>query len=272
MKSPRLSSVLVGLLGLLWLCPMYLIVVNASKPPAEYGSVSPWLPSQTFDLLGNMATAVERARFDRSILSTLLYAIASPTVAVLIGAALGYAIVALRLRHGFFWFFLTFGGTVIPVQMLLMPLFVGYARSGLYDTNVGMILVYVAWTLPFSAFVMRNFFTGIAYQTFEAAVMDGAGVWRTFWRIYLPMSASALVAVFILQSVAVWNELLLGLTLSQSNDVRTLMPSLVGLQGAYGGSSMTVVLAGGLMVSLPTVILFLCTQKFFTRGLSLGQY
>ena len=131
-------------------------------------------------------------------------------LAVLIGAAAGYAIVALRLRHGFVWFVFIFGGTIFPLQMVLMPLFSGYASSGLYDTRAGMILIYTAISVPFSAFVMRNFFTGIARSVFEAAIVDGGGLFRIFRSIYLPMAASALAAIFILQATFVWNDLLLG--------------------------------------------------------------
>ena len=138
--------------------------------------------------------------------------------------------------------------------MILMPLFSGYADSGLYDTRVGMIIVYTAISVPFSAFVMRNFFTGIARSVFEAAIVDGGGLFRIFRSIYLPMAGSALAAIFILQATFVWNDLLLGLTLSQSDSVRPIMPALTGLQSTYGGAALPTVLAGGLLVSLPTVI------------------
>jgi len=198
--------------------------------------------------------------------------VVGPGLAVLVGAAAGFAIVALRLRHGFVWFVVIFAATVLPMQMLLMPLFIGYVETGLYDTRTGMILVYTVISVPFAAFVMRNFFTGIAHQVFEAAVMDGASAWRIFWRIYLPMSTSALVAVFILQATLIWNDLLLGLTLTQSAGTRPVMTALSALQSTYGGSTMPTVLAGGLLVSVPTVVLFLLTQRVFTRGLALGQF
>lgn len=156
--------------------------------------------------------------------------------------------------------------------MVLMPLFIGYVDADIYDTRLGLILIYTVISVPFSAFVMRNFFSGISYSLFEAATLDGASTWTTFWRIYLPMSTSALFAVFILQATFVWNDLLLGLTLSQSETVRPVMPALAALQSTYGGSTMPVVLAGGLIVSLPTVALFLATQRFFAKGLALGQF
>ncbi len=265
-------QIVLGVLGLIWLVPVYLLIANASKRPEVFGEYSVWQPGDLGGLLSNMADAWDRGRLSLGTASTALYAVSAPLLAVIIGAAAGYAIVALRLRFGFFWFVVIFASTVFPLQMILMPLFVGYAETGLYNTRTGMILVYTVIAVPFSAFVMRNFFSGIAHHVFEAALMDGASTWRIFWRIYLPMSVPALVAIFILQATFIWNDLLLGLTLSQSESVRPVIAALSALQSTYGGSAMSTVLAGGLLVSLPTVILFLATQRAFTRGLSLGQF
>ncbi len=267
-----LRPIVLGVLGLIWLAPLYLLLVNASKPMAEYAADAVWKPVSDFALFDNFSGAWETAGLGDAVMSTLLYSVVSPILAVLIGAAIGFAIVALNLRHSFFWFVLVFGGTIFPLQMLLVPLFVGYNEAGIFDSQLGMILVYTAISVPFSALVMRNFLGGIAHQVFEAAVVDGASTLRIFWRIYLPMSASALVAVFILQATFVWNDLLLGLVLSQSDGVRPLMTALSSMQSTYGGSQLPTVLAGGLLVSLPTVVLFLSTQRYFTRGLNLGQF
>ncbi|MEV0650795.1 carbohydrate ABC transporter permease [Phytomonospora sp. NPDC050363] len=263
------TTVLI-VLGLVWLLPVYLLLINASKAPEGFTSKESWIPTD-FSLFSNIGDAMRLSGLGESVLSTLVYAVVSPTIAVLVGAAAGFAIVALRLRHGFAWFVLIFGGTVFPIQMIILPLFDAYSRVSLFDTRLGMIIVYTAISIPFSAFVMRNFFTGIGHNVFEAAVLDGASTWRIFTRVYLPMASSALVAIFILQATFIWNDLLLGLTLSQSDDVRPIVTSLAGMQSTYGGAQMATVLAGGLLVSLPTVVLFLFTQKFFARGLALGQ-
>lgn len=265
-------QVVLAVVGLIWLVPVYLLIANASKRPELFGDYSVWQPGDLGGLFSNMADAWGRGRLSLGMLSTALYAIVSPALAVVLGAAAGFSIVALRLRKGFFWFVLIFASTVFPLQMILMPLFVGYAQTGLYNTRTGMILIYTVISTPFAAFVMRNFFSGIAHHVFEAALMDGASAWRIFWRIYLPMSGPALVAIFILQATFVWNDLLLGLTLSQDETVRPVIAALSALQSTYGGSAMSTVLAGGLLVSIPTVALFLGTQRAFTRGLALGQF
>lgn len=260
------------LLGLVWLAPVYLLLVNASRPAAGYDAERLWLPHSDFGFADNLRTAWDRVDLGQSILSSVIYSALSPALAVLVGAAAGFAIVVLRLRAGFWWFMFIFGGTVFPFQMLIIPLFLGYSRAGLYDSRTGLVLAYTVILVPFAAFVMRNFFTGIAYTIFEAARVDGASIWRIFWRLYLPMSLPALSAIFILECTLIWNDLLIGLTLSQSSEVRPIMTAVAALQSAYGGSTVPVVLASGVVVSLPMVVLFLATQRLFAKGLSLGQY
>lgn len=270
--SQTLRKAVLIVMGVIWMMPIYLMLANASKSTDQYGVLSVWLFGGLEGIRDNFAEAWTRGRISDGVASTAIYAIVSPLIAVIIGAMAGYAMIALRLKHTFAWFVLIFSSTVFPLQMVLMPLFIGYVDTNLYDTRLGMVIIYTVISVPFSAFVMRNFFSGVSYSLFEAATIDGASAWRTFWRIYLPMSTSALFAVFILQATFVWNDLLLGLTLSQSESVRPVMPALSALSSTYGGSTMPVVLAGGLIVSLPTVILFLATQRFFAKGLSLGQF
>jgi multiple sugar transport system permease protein len=270
--SRKLQYALLAVLGLLWLVPLYLVLVNAVKPGIGFNPNTVWIPSGEFAFVDNVVQALDSSGFGRGVVSTALYSVASPALSVLVGAAAGFGIVALRLRHGLVWFVVIFAGTIFPLQMLLMPLFVGYARSGLFDTRGGMILIYTALGIPFAAFLMRNFFSGIARSVFEAAVIDGATSWRIFSRIYLPMASSALVAVFILQAVSVWNDLLLGLVLTQSPDARPIMTALTGLQSVYGDATPPVLLAGALVASFPTIAIFLAAQRFFSRGLSLGQF
>ncbi|GAA2210326.1 carbohydrate ABC transporter permease [Nonomuraea monospora] len=260
------------LLGLIWLGPTYLLLVNAARPADAYDPASAWVPSGEFALLDNFARAVEGADLGGSLVSTALYSVVSPLLGVLVGALAGYVIVVLRLRHGFWWFLLIFGGTVFPSQMLLVPLFVGFSDAGLYDTRLGLILIYTAINVPLAAFVLRNYYAGVAFSIFEAARMDGASTFRVFWRIYLPMSVPALTAVFILEFTFIWNDLIFGLTLTTTEDVRPVMTAIAGLMtDVYAGTPVPVGLAAGLVVSLPTVVLFLATQRLFARGLSLGS-
>ncbi|RSN61722.1 carbohydrate ABC transporter permease [Actinomadura sp. WAC 06369] len=265
--------VILVVLGLAWLFPTYLVVANAVRPAEDYDASDAVSPPASIGLFDNIAAAWERTDVGATLLSTLMYSIVSPAIAVLLGALAGYAIVVLRLRHGFLWFVVIFAGTVVPFQMLLIPLFVGYSRVSMYDSQLGLVIVYTAISVPLAALVMRNFFGGVAVSIFEAARLDGASTFRIFWRIYLPLSSAALAAVFILEFTYVWNDLLFGLTLSQSETVRPVWAELSALTtDVYAGTPVPIALAAGLVVSLPTVVLFLATQRLFTRGLTLAQF
>lgn len=268
----HLRKIILIVLGIVWLIPIYLMVINAAKLSANYGNATVWIPTDLSGLIDNFKAALDRGRIAQGLTSTFIYAVVSPLIAVIIGAMAGFAIVALKVKRAFMWFVIIFSATVFPIQMVLMPLFMGYVSAGIFDTRLGMILIYTVISVPFSAFVLRNFFSGVAHHVYEAAQVDGANPFQIFFRIYLPMSKSALFAVFILQATFIWNDLLLGLSLSQSAEVRPVMTTLAAMQSTYGGSTMPVVLAGGLLVSIPTIVLFLLTQRYFTQGLALGQY
>ncbi|WP_221584784.1 carbohydrate ABC transporter permease [Microbacterium sp. G2-8] len=274
MISRILRYGILAVIGILWLLPIYLLLANASKLTSEYSGLTLWSPGNLPALLSNIVAVFTTTDVPTGLLTTFLYALVAPIVAVVLGAGVGYAVIALKLRNGFFWFFVVFCGTIFPLQMLIIPLFAAYTQIGMFDTFVGMAIVYSVVSVPFSAFVMRNFFSGIAETVFEAAVVDGAGPFRIFTRIYLPMSRSALVVVFILQATWVWNDFLLALVLTQSAETRPVMPLLQALQaGAEGGGApFTIMLTAGLLVSIPTGLLFMFAQRFFQKGLALGQY
>ena len=271
--SRTVRTVVLALLGLVWLLPIYLLVANAGKTPAAYSGDELWSPGSLAGLVSNLVSVFTTTDVPSGLGVTVLYATVAPLVAVALGATIGFAVIVLKLKHGFFWFFVVFCGTVFPLQLMVIPWFDVYARIGLFDTRTGMLLIYAIVATPFSAFVMRNFFSGIAESVFEAAVVDGASPRRIFTRIFLPMSTSALVVVFILQATWVWNDLLLSLILTQSPNTRPVMPLLNALQSVEGGGpGFTVILTGALVVSIPTAFLFMLTQRFFQRGLALGQY
>jgi multiple sugar transport system permease protein len=258
----------VVVLIVVWILPLYLVLVNAATPSGEYAEKQIWALPTSFGLLENMVTAWRTANLGPSVFSTLLYAVVGAAAAVLVAALAAFAIIALRVRHGFAWFMLIYSGTIFPFQMYLGPLFDGYSKSGLYDTRIGLLLLYTAIAIPFATFVLRNHFSGIPIELSEAARLDGAPSRTVFWRIYMPLSTNALAAVFVFQFTWIWNEFLFGLTLSRSPDVRPIMTALAALQGQYASTSIPVVLAGALAVSVPTLVLFIVLQRLFVQALA----
>lgn len=261
-------NAVVGLIVLIWLVPTYLIVVNAFTPSKEYTGAPRWWFA-TWDIFSNISAAFSAAHVGQGMLNSLLYAVVGGLIAVLAAALAAFGVAVVPIKRPAVWFWLIFIGTVLPLQTFLAPLFNGYAGLSLYDTQYGMILVYAALAVPFAFFVTRNFMLTIPSEISEAARIDGAGWWTMLLRVHLPLARGALVAAFIFQFTWIWNDLLFGITLSISSNVRPVMATLADLSGAYSTAGPPVILAGALVASLPTIVLFFAAQRFFVNSLRL---
>jgi ABC-type glycerol-3-phosphate transport system permease component len=257
------------ILGVFWLAPLVILAMNAFKTPHEFLFSSGLAPPHSLSLFTNIAHAWAKG-LSSGFFNSLLYGAVASVTAAILAALAAYGIVRLRIPHGLFWFLLIYSGTVFPFQMYLIPLFNMYLNTGLYDTRIGMIAFYTAITIPFCTFVMRGFFLTVPWQIQEAASLDGANSWTIFWRIMFPMARAPVILLILIQFTWVWNDLLFGLVLSKSDDVRPVMVALVGMQGIYGATDGPSVIAATLIGSAPTLILFLLLQRYFVRGLTLG--
>ena len=270
-QQARRSAIFVIALvvTLFWLVPIFILVMNSLKMPQEYlmgGSLA--LP-QEFHLLENVARAWQKG-LRAGLVNSFIYGLLGASGAVILASLAAYGIVRLKIPRGLFWFLLIYSGTVFPFQMYLIPLFEMYLQSGLYDTRLGMIAFYIAICIPFCVFVMRGFFLTVPWELQEAAALDGANSWQTFWRILMPMAKAPVVLLLLIQFTWIWNDLLFGLILTKSTAVRPIMVTLAGMQGIYGASDGPSIIASTLMASAPTLLLFLFLQRYFVQGLTLG--
>ncbi|MZD06946.1 ABC transporter permease subunit [Streptomyces sp. SID5785] len=265
-----LRTAAVSVLALLWLVPTWLLVVNALVPADRYSGSPHWLPSD-FALFDNMTQAWDKAELGPAMGNSLLYAVVSAVAAAVLAGFAAFATVIMPVRHRTLWFWLIYSGTLLPLQVFIRPLFLSYATSSLYDTQTGLVLIYTAIAIPFAFFVMRNYALTLPREVVEAARMDGASWWRVFWQIHVPLTRSAMIAVFVFQFVAVWNDLMFGITLVTSRNIRPVMAALADLQGNYSNVGPPIVLAGALLVSLPTLVLFFSAQRFFISSLKIHR-
>ncbi|GGY08003.1 permease [Streptomyces minutiscleroticus] len=255
-------------LAVLWLVPTWLLVVNALVPAGSYSGSPHWLP-RDFGLFDNMSQAWDRARLGPAFGNSLLYAVVSALAAVAVATLAAFATIVMPVKRQVLWFWVIYSGTLLPLQVFIRPLFLSYAETSLYDTQIGLVLIYTAIAVPFAFFVMRNYALTLPREVVEAARMDGASWWRVFWNIHVPLSRSAMIAVFVFQFVAVWNDLMFGITLTTSRNIRPVMAALADLQGNYSNVGPPIVLAGALLVSLPTLVLFFSAQRFFISSLKM---
>jgi len=157
----------------------------------------------------------------------------------------------------------------IPIVVLIVPLFVLYTRLRLMSSYQGMILMYAAVCLPFSVYLLTNFFKTIPDEIMEAAVIDGAPVFRILTRVVIPLSGPPIVTLIVVNAVWVWNELLLALVFLPKDGLRTLMVGITVFKSKFN-LDISVTMAGLLLTTLPIVVLYIVFQKFFIRGLTEG--
>lgn len=146
-----------------------------------------------------------------------------------------------------------------------------YISTGLYDTLWGMILFYIAICIPFCTFIFRNYFLTLPEDILEAARLDGCSNFKAYWKIYMPLSKPAIAVLFLFQFTWVWNDLMFGMVLTRSINVRPTMVGLAQLQGFRAGSGTDIpsLMAGAIAASAPTILLFVFLRRYFIEGMHL---
>ncbi|HEY3682253.1 MAG TPA: carbohydrate ABC transporter permease [Streptosporangiaceae bacterium] len=157
---------------------------------------------------------------------------------------------------------------MIPCEALVIPLFLMVKEVGLYDKLPGVIAVYVGTTLPFAIWMLRGFVAAVPRELEEAAAIDGAGWFRTFWRILFPLVAPGLVATSIFSFISAWNDLVFALTLL--GDSHYTMP--VALEYFFGRDTNNwgAIMAASTLMTIPVIVFFLFVQRRMVTGLTSG--
>ena len=191
------------------------------------------------------------------------------TIGQMLSAALaGYAFARLQFRGREKWFSLVLATMMVPVQVTIVPVFMLIRGMGLSDTLLALILPAVP--TAFGTFLMRQYFLGLPVELGEAASIDGAGPWRTFFSVYAPLAMPGMAIVGILAFNFHWNEFFRPLILTISEQNFTLPLGLVSLQGHLGTGSISVVLAGVVLSMIPALVVFVFGQRPLREGLTAG--
>jgi multiple sugar transport system permease protein len=262
--------VLAVLLGALWIVPFYYAVVTVFKSTADYAGGGPLaLPTAVTPILGNVGAAWQQTQMGVGMANSLLYGVVGAASAVFFAAMAGYALARIVFPGRTPWFMAIFSGTIFPFQIYLIPLFQMYARVGLFNTRLGMLLAYVAICIPFPTLVLKNYMAEIPRELDEAARIDGASHPHIFASVILPNCTGPLVALFLLQFTWIWNDLIFSMVLTQDASKRSVMNALMVFQGNYAGTTPNLVITAATLASLPTVLVFLLLRRYFMHGLSL---
>lgn len=259
---------LLGLYALIIVVPL-LVVFGGSFKTTQELFASPFGPPASPDL-----TNYARVLSDQDLLgvlgnSALVVAVSVP-VTLLLAAMTAYAVTRLAGWPGRIIFALFAIGLAVPAQAMMIPQYVQFDRLGLRNSLTGLMLVNIVVTLPVAVFILTGFMRTLPRELHEAADLDGAGPWRSFTRIVLPLSAPSLAATAVFLLVMHWNDLLYPLLFIDDPGKRTLPLALLDFQGEYL-TDYPLLFTGVVVASVPMVLAYAFLQRHFVAGITAGS-
>lgn len=274
--SRILIYLIVSLIAVAWLAPLAVVVLNSLRTNEEIaqGSMIGWPQHLAF---GNYAVAWSGfcvaetcAGIRPYMLNSALVTIPATIFSTLLGAVAGYAVSLWRFRGDGWIYGIVTLGIFLPQQMRLLPWTIVLRDTGLMNTLTGLVVIHTIQGLSFTTLFCRNYYVAIPQELIRAARIDGAGFFRIFWRIILPLSPPILVVTVIWQFTHIWNEFLYGVTFTTGQQ-QPVTAALIALSAAVADIPQHGVQSAAVMIAaLPTLLIYLIGGKYFVRGLTAG--
>ena len=280
-RRPRrvlLHAFLIGI-SLLWLFPLLWTVYTSFRPygeTAENGYVS----IATSLTLDNYVNAWDQGRIPMRFLNTIIILIPAVILVLLLASAIAFAVSRFSFRFNLILLMLFTAGNLLPAQVIITPLYRMFLALPLpgflstngvwYDQYFGIMMIHIAFQLGFCTFVLSNYMKTIPKELTEAALVDGASVFRTFWQVILPLCKPPLAALATLEVTFIYNDFFWALVLMFTGDKRPVTSSLNDLQGQFFADN-NLLAAGAIIIAAPTLIVYFVLQRQFVRGLTLGS-
>jgi multiple sugar transport system permease protein len=264
---------------ILFLLPIAYALYTSLRPfsdTAENGYVS---IAHHFTL-DNYKVAWTEAELPHYYLNTLLITVPAILITLFLASMVAFGVSRYSWRFNLTLLIIFTAGNLLPTQVIITPLYRLYleiplpefmSSSGtLYDSYWGIILIHVAFQVGFCVFVLSNFMRTLPIELTEAALMDGASVWRQYWQVIMPLCRAPLAALATLEFTFIYNDFFWAIVLMQTGSKRPITSALAGLQGAFFTNN-NLVAAACLVAALPTLIVYFILQKQFIGGLTLGS-
>jgi len=261
-----------------WLFPLLWAVYTALRPYADtlqHGYVS--LPSSLS--VDNFVNAWNQGNFPQHYLNSAIVAIPGVIVTLLVASMVAFAVSRFSWRFNLLVLMLFTAGNLLPQQVIIVPIYRLYLLLGvpvplssnglMYDQYLGIFLIHVVFQTGFCVFVLSNYMKTLPQELTEAALVDGASVWRIWWNVTMPLCRPALAALATLEFTFIYNDFFWALMLMKTGDMRPMTAALQNLKGQFF-SDFNLLAAGALFAAIPTIIVYFVLQRQLVRGLTLG--
>jgi len=263
-------SILVILVAVAWLVPTLGLLITSFRPQADIAASGWWrilaAPRFTLDNYGGVLTA---RHFINNFINSFIITVPSTVLPIVVAALAAYSFSWLHFRGRNLVFLFIVALLVLPLQETWVPVLRMHSKLGLTGHFPAIWLAHTAYGLPFAIFLLRNFFSELPRELFEAAKVDGVTEYGIFRSIVLPLSVPALASLGIFQFVWVWNDLMNALVLLQDLKKFPLTVAIQSLLGSYGSEWNLLASGAFISMSIPLLVFFLL-QRYFVQGLTAG--
>ena len=273
------GSVFMIAVCIAWLLPVLFALYVSFRPypeTSQYGYVS--LPHHlTFE---NYVNAWSQSDMLRFFGNSVLITIPAVALTLLLASMVAFVVTRVNIKVNLALLLLFTAGNLLPQQVIITPLYRLYlliplpaflSSSGyLYDSYTGLIVINVAFQIGFCVFVLSNYMRTIPGEMYEAAEVDGAGLWARYWRMTMPLCRPALAALATLLTTWIYNDFFWAITLISTGGKRPVTSALANLQGQFV-SNQNLIAAAAMIVAVPTLVVYLLLQRQFVAGLTLGS-
>ena len=252
--------------------PVLWMVSTAFKPNTEIFSTTPKpLPApptlEHFDLVLNGGIA--EVPFWAYLRNSALLALGTVLVSSLLALLAATAVARFRFRFRTTFLIMLLVVQMVPIEALVIPLFLDLKRLNMLDSLAGLLVVYIAFAVPFAIWMLRGFVAAVPRDLEDAAAIDGAGPVRTFFTVLLPLVAPGLVATSIFSFITAWNEFIFAFTFLDDQDKYTL-PIMLQFFFGRSGNAWGPIMAASTLLTLPVIAFFLLVQRRMVAGLTAG--
>jgi multiple sugar transport system permease protein len=263
------TYVFLTVLALLWLIPIFAALITAVRTMDDISINGFWSIPQVITL-NNFIEAWGSARVSQYLVSSFIVTIPSLIGMLFLSSLTAYALARFRFRLNLPVYFMFVAGTMLPFQILLLPVFLLVKSLSLYNTYFALIAIHTTFQMGFCVLVLRNFMRTVPSEIFEAARVDGCSEFKIYWRIMLPLSLPAMASLATLEFTWVFNDYIWALILVSKQELLPVTAGLATLRGQYT-TDWPVITAGALLSTIPTLIVFVFLQRYFIQGLTLGS-
>ncbi|MBX6352699.1 MAG: carbohydrate ABC transporter permease [Thermoflavifilum sp.] len=263
-----LGYVVLVLFLVVILLPFYWMVITSFKPTAEVAAYPPtaWPQRFTWEHYVNAFTV---HHFGIYIRNSIVVTCLTTVIVVILSSMAGFALARLPVRGKTPTLVFLLIISMFPAIAIVTPLYMFMRGLGWLNTYQALIIPYTAFNLPFAIWIMRNYFLQVPAALLEAAKMDGASIWQTFWRIYVPLTTPGLFTAAVFTFVASWTEFFMALVFNSSDTMRTI-PVGIALFSSEFNVPYGDIFAGSIVSILPIVVLVILFRRWIVSGLTAG--